>query len=135
MKRPFSVTILFYLVLSLIAWSILRLFAIIRWWRIIRVYSNNLWPLYVSVSAVIWMVVGSILFWGLKWKKAWIHNALIGAGACYTVWYWCDRIFVQWPHANWIFALFATILLLVIGIISVKHPNTILFFQRETNDR
>lgn len=130
MKRPFSVTILFSLVLSLIVWSSIRLIAIIRWWRIIRVYSDIFWPLYISASAVIWLVVGSILFWGLKRKKAWVQNALIGAGAGYTVWFWCDRIFVQWPHANWMFALYATILLLVIGIINVKHPKTIRFFTK-----
>lgn len=134
MKRPFSVTILSYLVLSLIVWSILRLIAIIRWWRTLQDYSNIFLLIYVSVSAVIWLFVGLILFYGLKSKKAWIQNMLIVTGACYVVWYWCDRIFVQWQHANWIFALFASILLLIIGMIGVKHPKTKFYLQRETHD-
>jgi hypothetical protein len=74
------------------------------------------------------------LFYGLKSKKAWIQNMLIVTGVCYAVWYWCDRIFVQWPHANWLFALFASILLLIIGMIGVKHPKTKIYLQRETHD-
>ena len=134
MKRPFSVTILYYLVLSLIAWSILRLIAIISWWRTFQDYSSVLLPFYISVSAVVWLVVGLIVFYGLKSKKAWIQNTLIGTGACYALWYWCDRFFVQWPHANWQFALFATILILIIGMIGINHPKTKLYIQRETHD-
>jgi len=135
MKRPFSVTILSCLVLSLIAWSALRLIAIIRWWRIIQGFSIVHQQLYVITSTAFWLVAGLILLWGLKLKKTWIQNALIGTGAGYIVWYWSDRLFVQWPHANWPFALFSTILLLIIGMLSIKHPKTTYFLQRETNDR
>lgn len=135
MKRPFSVTILSCLVLSLIAWSVLRLIAIIRWWGIMQVFSIAYWPLYVLASAVFWLIAGLILLWGLKLKKAWIQNALIATGAVYMVWYWSDRLIAQRPHANWPFSLFATILLLIIGMISIKHPKTTMFFQRERNDR
>ncbi|GAB4420586.1 MAG: hypothetical protein Kow002_09030 [Anaerolineales bacterium] len=135
MKRPFSVTILLYLVLSLIAWSALRLIAILRWWQTLQTYSGGIWPPYVAVSAVFWLTIGLTLLWGLIRKNAWVQNMLPITGAGYTVWYWCDRLFIQWPHANWLFALIANILLLLIGMISLKHSKTKNFLERETHDR
>lgn len=137
MKRPFSVTLMSCLVLSLIVWSSVRLIAILWWWRTIQVYSHVYLPLYISGSAVVWLAVGLILLWGIFGKKAWVLNALIGTGAGYTVWYWCDRLFIQWQHANWKFALSATILLIVLVMISVTNPKSKIFFnkKRETHDR
>jgi len=137
MKRPFGVTLMSCLVLSLIVWSTVRLIAIVRWWRILQIYSHAYVPLYVSCSALVWLAVGLVLLWGIKEKKNWILNALIGTGACYMVWYWIDRFFIQWQHENWLFALSANILLLVLGMISVTDTKTKIFLnkKREIHDR
>lgn len=136
MKRPFSVTLMSCLVLSLIGWSAVRLIAIIRWWRMLQEYSHVYFPLYILLSAIVWLIVGLILLWGIKGKKAWIQKALIGTGVGYIIWYWCDRLFIQWQHANWLFMLSATILLLVVGMISIIHPKTNIYLRkkRETHD-
>ena len=133
-KNPFSVTILLYLVLSLTVWSALRLVASIQWWRTLQAYTATVLLLYMAVSAGIWLAAGVSLQWGLWRKKAWARKALFGAGAGFAVWYWCDRLFVQWPHNNWMFALGATLLYLIIGMIGLMHPKTKKYLQRENYD-
>ena len=135
MKRPFSVTIVLVLVLSLTVWSALRLSAGIRWWGTLKTYTAPGWPMYITVSAGIWFVIGGALLWGIWRRKVWARYALIGTGAGFIVWYWCDRLFVQWPRENWSFALCASILYVIAGIACFIHPKTKIYFQRETHDR
>ena len=128
MKRPFSVTILLWLVLSLTVWSILRLVSAIQWWQILSELASPPGPLYIAISASVWLLVGLVLLWGIWQAKAWIQTALLGAGAGFTVWYWCDRLFLQMSHQNWPFALGLTVLMLIIVMICVAHPHTKAFF-------
>ena len=136
MKRAFSVTILLWLVLILTAWSGLRLATAIQWWATLLEFASPPGPLYIAVSAGVWLVVGIGLVWGMWQAKAWIRYALIGTAASFTVWYWCDRLLFQSLHENWPFTLGATSLLLIIVMICLAHPSTKAFFkQRENHDR
>ena len=82
------------------------------------------------------MVVGIGLLWGIWQSKAWIRYGLLGAGASFVVWYWCDRLFLQTQRANWPFMLGTTVLLLIFVTICVAHPRTKAFFtKRESYDR
>jgi len=128
MKRPFSVTILLWLVLSLTAWSGLRLYSSIQWWRTLFELASPPGPLYVAISAGVWLAIALGLLWGMWQAKAWIRVALLGTGAGYSVWYWCDRLLLQSAYENWPFSLGATILLLIIVMICVLHPRTKAFF-------
>ena len=135
MRRPFSVTILLWLVLSLTAWSGLRLVTAIQWWNTILEFEASSGPFYIAVSGGAWLFVGIALLWGIWRKKAWTRYALLGTGAGFTVWYWCDRLLLQAPNENWLFVLGATVLLLVIFMICVLHPSTTDFLtQRERHD-
>ena len=58
MKRPFSVTILLWLVLSLTVWSGLRLASAIQWWGTLLEFASPPGPLYIAISAGIWLIVG-----------------------------------------------------------------------------
>ena len=128
MKRPFSVTILLWLVLSLTAWSGLRLVSAILWWRTLLEFAASPGPLYIAISAGIWLIVGVGLLWGMWQVKAWIRYALFGAVAGFSLWYWCDRLLLQASRENWPFALGATVLLLILVMICVVHPRTKAFF-------
>ena len=129
MKRPFSATILLWLVLSLTAWSGLRLASAILWWSTLLEFASPPGPLYISVSAGILLVVGIALIWGMWQAKPWIRYALLGTGAGFTVWYWGDRLLFQILHANWFFVLGANVLVLVLVLICVVHPRTKAFFK------
>ncbi len=136
MKRPFSVTILLWLVLSLTAWSGLRLYSAIRWWSTLIEFASPPGPWYIAISGGFWLIVSVLLFWGMWQAKAWIRYALFGAGAGYPVWYWCDRLLFQVSSANWPFMLIGTALLLILVMICITHPRTKSFFtQRENDDR
>jgi hypothetical protein len=124
MKRPFSVTFLLWLVLSLTAWSILRLATAIQWWRILMVSASPPGPLYIAISGGFWMLVSLVLLWGILRSRAWVRVVLIVASAGFSIWYWSDRLLLQSLHDNWPFALGATILLLIIVMICVAHPRT-----------
>ena len=136
MKRPFSVTILLWLVLSLTGWGALRLVTTILWWRTLLEFASSPGPLYISVSGAFWLVTGIGLLWGIWQVKPWVRFALLGAGAGFTLWYWSDRLLLQTPHANWPFALAANLLLLIVISICIFLPATKTFFiKREAHDR
>jgi hypothetical protein len=136
MRRPFSVTILLWLVLSLTVWSGLRLATAIQWWRTLLEFATPPGPIYIAVSGGIWLVVGIALLWGMWRIRVWVRYALIGAGAGFTAWYWCDRLLLQSARENWPFTTGATILLLIVVIVCIVHPRTKDFFtQRENYDR
>jgi hypothetical protein len=135
MRRPFSVTILLWLVLSLTAWSSLRLYSAIRWWNVLLEFASPPGPWYIAVSAAVWLIVSIALLWSMWQAKAWARYALLGTGAGFAVWYWCDRLLLQTPGANWLFALLATILLLIILSVCVSAPGTKTFLpKREAHD-
>lgn len=135
MKRPFSVTILLWLVLSLTVWSGLRLVTTIQWWSTLHEFASPPGPLYISISAGIWLLISITLFWGMWQSKAWIRYALIGTGAGFTAWYWCDRYLFQTSSDNWLFALLVNILLFIVLFVCVFVPGTKTFLsKREAHD-
>jgi len=136
MKRPFSVTILLWLVLSLTAWSGLRLYSAIRGWDTLHEFASPPGPWYIAISGGIWLMVSFLLLWGMWQAKVWIRYAIFGAGAGFTVWYWSDRFLFHISSANWLFMLIGTVLLLILVMICLTHPRTKSFFtQRENDDR
>jgi hypothetical protein len=67
--------------------------------------------------------------------RAWIRYALLGVGAAYIVWYWCDRLLFQMPGGNTVFVLLGTVFLLIILSVCVFVPGTKTFFSmREAHD-
>jgi hypothetical protein len=135
-RRPFSVTILLWLVLSLTAWSGLRLYSAIQWWGTLQEFASPPGPLYIAISAGVWLAASFLLLWGMWQVKAWIRYALLGAGATLAVWYWSDRLLLQRPSGNWPFVLVLTILLLAVLVVCVFAPGTKTFFsKREAHDR
>jgi len=135
MKRPFSVTILLWLVLSLTAWSALRLYSAIRWRNELIEFAALPGPWYIAVSGGVWLIASLALLWGMWQTKTWIRYALLGTGAGFTVWFWCDRFLFQSSRTNGTFALTTNILLLIILSVCVFAPSTIAFLsKREAHD-
>jgi hypothetical protein len=136
MKRPISVTIILWLVLSLTAWSGLRLATAILWRGTLLEFASSPGPAYIAISGALWLLAGIGLLWGMWQAKAWIRSALLGTGAGFFVWYWCDRLLLQFPRANWPFALAVTILLLILLSVCVFLPGTKTFFtKREAHEQ
>jgi hypothetical protein len=129
-KRPFGVTLLLWLVLSLSAWGALRLLATLRWWDVLNEFEARLSPLYLSITGAGWIVAGVVLLWGLFSAKLWFYRAILIAISLWLVEYWVERIFFESSRANWPFALIASILLFAITLLSAFNRRTKEFFIR-----
>ena len=132
MRRPLCATILLWLVLSLTAWSSVRLATSLLWWSRLGAYTQLPVRIYLSVSALIWLGAGLAVFILLLrgYRKA--LELAASAAIAFSAWYWTDRWFLSMPRANWGFSLAVTILFLICVILCTRHPGTRNFFlQRE----
>jgi hypothetical protein len=129
-KRPFSVTLLLWLVLSLTAWGAVRLLAALRWWNVLNEFGARLGPLYLFVTGAGWIAAGIVLLWGLFSAKLWIYRAIPIAISLWLVQYWVERLFFESSRANLPFALIASFLLLVLTLMSAFNRRTKEFFIR-----
>jgi len=113
----------------LAAWNGLRLVEAIFFWKTLAEYGTH--PIYIAVSGGVWLIAGLLLVWGLWLGKTWSWMAAFTGTAGYAAWYWFDRLVLQKTHANWPFALTATVvsLLIILPILSLR--STRLFFQRD----
>src|SRR5262245_6330114 len=118
-RRPFGVTLLLWLVLSLSAWGAVRLMAALRLWNMLNEFEARLSPLYLSITGAGWMVAGVMLLWGLFIGKIWTYWAIPASLFLWIIQYWIERIFFQAPRANIVFALTLTVLLFILTLISV----------------
>jgi hypothetical protein len=142
-KRPTSVTLLAWMVLSLTVWNGLRLYAAITQWDLLRKYAFRpsihtvgiitlavgIGPFYIAASGAFWFLAGLPLVWGLFRGKPWARPTLLAEAVAYAAWYWFDRLAFQFPHPNWPFALAATLLLLGFTGFTVFRRRSITFFK------
>lgn len=129
-KRPFGVTLLLWLVLSLSAWGAVRLIAALRFWNMLNEFEARLSPLSLSITGAGWVAVGAVLLWGLSSGKLWTPGAIFASISFWIVQYWIERIFFQAPRANVSFAMIASTLLFILTYISAFNRKTTEFFIR-----
>jgi hypothetical protein len=129
-KRPFGVTLLLWLVLSLSAWGAIRLFAALRWWDVLYEFEARLSPLYLSITGAGWIVAGGVLLWSLFSAKSWARTAILISAFLFLTEYWIERIVFEAPRANFPFALIISILLLTITFASAFNRKTRIFLTR-----
>jgi len=128
-KLPIRVTLLYWLVLTLSAWNGLRLWTALTWHNALDEFSAQPASAVIAISGAIWMVTGIILTWSIWQKKAWAAKLLVGASACYSVWYWSEQLVWQNPHPNWLFAVIVNLGLLVFILSTTKR------LTREAHER
>ena len=129
-RRPFGVTLLLWLVLSLTAWGAVRLIAALRFWTLLNEFEARLSSWYLSLTGAGWVVVGVVLLWGLFSGKLWTARAILVSMALWIVQYWIERLFFQAPRPNISFAIFVTALLFIVTLISAFNRKTKEFFIR-----
>jgi len=129
-KRPFGVTLLLWLVLSLSAWGGVRLVASLRWWDVLNEFGARLSPLYLSITGAGWIALGAVLLWGLFSGKRWARLAIPASIALWLMEYWIERVFFESPRPNLWFALITSALLLLVTVISASTRKTKEFFIR-----
>lgn len=123
-KRPFGVTLLLWLVLSLSAWGAVRLFAAFRWWNVLSEFGARLSPLYLSLTGAGWILAGGALLWSLFSGKSWVRLAIPISIFLWVMEYWVERMFFESPRANFFFALSLSILLFAVTAVSAFNQKT-----------
>ncbi len=129
-KRPFGVTLLLWLVLSLSAWGMIRLVAALRWWEVLNEFGARLGPLYLSITGAGWFVAGGVLLWALFSGKQWTRLAIPIFISLWLMGYWIERMFFESSRSNLSFALIASVLLLTVTFVSALNRKTREFFIR-----
>jgi hypothetical protein len=129
-QRPFGVTLLLWLVLSLSAWGAIRLLAALRLWIELNEFEAYLSPLYLSMTGTAWMVAGGVLLWGLFGGKSWIQRAIPASIGLWIIQYWIERLLFESPRANLLFALIFSVLLFIVTFISAFNRKTKEFLIR-----
>lgn len=129
-RRPFGVTLLLWLVLSLTAWGAVRLIAALRFWNMLNEFEARLSSWYLFLTGAGWVAVGTVLLWGLFSGKLWAARAILVSIAVWIVQYWVERIFFQAPRANISFAIIVTLLLFIATFISASDRKTKEFLIR-----
>lgn len=129
-KRPFGVTLLLWLVLSLSVWGVVRLLATLRWWNVLNEFGASLSPLYLSISGIGWAVVGIVLLYGLFSGRSWTRLAIPISICLWLMGYWVERLAFESPRANLPFALLTSILLLAVTLVSALNRKTQKFLMR-----
>ena len=129
-KRPFGVTLLLWLVLSLSAWGLVRWLAALRWWDVLLEFGARLSPLYLSITGAGWALIGAVLLWGLFTGQRWTRLAIPLSIFVWLVEYWIERMFFESPRANLPFALISSLVLLAVTLVSALNRKTERFLTR-----
>jgi hypothetical protein len=126
-KRPFHVTILLSLVLLLTVWNALRAWTAFAWRNVLTEFSGD--PLYIGVSGLIWLGIGTWLWLSLWQEKSNARIRLLASTIAYSVWIWIERLFIQTPRENWPFALVMNLALLFFVLFTSNY------WKREAHER
>lgn len=129
-KRPFGVTLLLWLVLSLSVWGLIRLLAALRWWDVLSEFGARLSPWYLFITGAGWAVVGVVLLWGLFSGKPWVRLGIPLVVFLWLLGYWVERMFFESPRTNFPFALVISALLLLVTFASALNRKTTTFLIR-----
>ena len=129
-RRPFSVTLLLWLVLMLTAWGAIRFHAAIRWWVVLYEFEARLSPLYIAVTGAGWGIAGCILVWGILRRKSWMRTAVLASTFGWLVEFWVERVVFESPSPNLPFAAAASCLLIGVIIVTTFHSATRYYLTR-----
>lgn len=130
-KRPFGVTLLLGLVLTLIAWGAVRVSASLRGWQVLAEYGSSLSPLYFLVTGAGWGVAGGVLFWSLFSAKPGSRRAILISALVWLLEYWIERgLFFRSANPNLWFAILGSSLLFGLLFVIASHKSTRNFLIR-----
>ena len=131
-KRPFSATLLTWVVLILASLNWLQLAGALRGWNFLQGLSSAPPVFYLAISGLIWGLLGAVLIWGLFLGRPWAPRLMKISAPLYVAAYWLDRLLVADRSAivsRWPFALGLTLFLLGFTFWVFSRPKVRLFYQ------
>jgi hypothetical protein len=130
LKRPFGVTLLLWMVLSLSAWGAVRFAAALRWWQVLSDFESRLSPLYLSITGAGWAVAGCVLIVGILTRKKWSFPGILIFFTGWLSMYWVERVFFQSQRANLSFAAGLSLIFLAVTYLCALQRSTKIFLTR-----
>lgn len=130
-KRPFAVTCLIGLVLTLTGLQAFKLWAVLSSWDYLNSLPLKIPPALLGLSAAAWLALGLALAWGLWRAKAWAPPATRWAALAFAAVHWLDRLFLQAGESqssNWPFDLVLSAALLASVFSILALPNARAYF-------
>ena len=128
-RRPLSVTFLALGVLTLAGFNLLRFVVSLQQWDFLDSLLS-VHPLYITVTGLVWALVGFILTWGLWFGKGWSVRGTQGAAILFSLYFWLDRLLVasDGNRYNWPFAMVMNIVLVVLVFWILSNRKAKAFF-------
>lgn len=135
-RRPFSVTLLLWMVLLLAAWGAFRFAAALRWSNVLAEFESSLSVAYLLVTGAGWGAAGSVVVFGGLRRRQW---AAPGAAVSILLWlteYWIERLFFETSRANLPFAMTGSVLVMALAWTLANLPGTKSYFaQSEAHEQ
>jgi len=129
-ERPFSVTLMLWLVLVISGWGLARFTAAIRWWNELIEFRVKLTPIFLSVTGLGWCICGFILFFALRTTRSWARLATPVAFSIWLLEYWIERLVFQSGRTNSEFALIFSIIGTAVIFAAAIQSNTKYFLLK-----
>ena len=129
LPRPFSVTLLAIVVLTIAGINLLRFAQAILQREFLSEFPTISLP-YLLLSGLVWAASGLVSAWGLWLHKKWAPRFTIIYVLVYSLYYWLERIWLS-RFNSWVnipFAIGANILLLLITGWVLTRPKARAFF-------
>ena len=113
-RRPFLVTLLALLVLSITGLYLLRFITALSLWSFLGDLPR-VSPLYLALDGLVWAVIGLLVFWGLWRGSAWTPRVTRVTALVFVLNLWIERTLLAgngFYQSDWPFVLGLTVVLL-----------------------
>lgn len=116
-RRPFGVTLLSLLVLSLTVIQWFRLYEAIRLWDWLNEHVPSPPPYYYAATGGLWGTAGLLVTIGLFLGLGWASRAAKYSGIIFTLYYWLNFLLltnIDLVNTRWMFNAGLTIVMLIL---------------------
>jgi hypothetical protein len=128
--RPFLVTLVAFVVLSITGIHLIRLIQALSWWDFLSSLPR-ISPVYLALTGLLWTLVGLPIFVGLWLGRPGLPRATRVLALAYALYLWIDRLLVAniaETKVNLPFTAGATALLLLIVFWTFSRPSVKNYF-------
>lgn len=129
-KRPFSVTLLAVLVLSITIVHMVRIINTLTLWNFLTELPGKS-PIYLALTGLLGSIAGALSFWGLWSGRSWARTATGILTVVYLGLLWIEQLFAVRAgnkFENWPFWVGMTLVALLFVFWTLSHASSKAYF-------
>jgi hypothetical protein len=135
-KIPLTVTGMAWAVLIVAIWNLFRFGSALANWTMLQELAPRPGPWYIALTASFWTLACFAAWRAIRRRYIHAQGVYLLTLYGYAAWWWADRLFLQQPRTNGVFAVLVTALLLIdIAADFFNRRATIYFTKRETHEQ